>query len=433
VEAAILVFLILLNGVFAMSEMAIVSAKRPRLKARADRGDTGAKAALKLLDDPSRMLSTVQIGITLIGVVAGAYGATAIADDLAPLLLRFAPTLGELAEPLAFGVVIVITTFLSLVLGELAPKRIALAAPERIASIAAPPMAAIAAFSAPIVFVLKGVTDALVSLVGADRLRNANVTEEEISSLIDEGREAGLIEPQEQEMIAGVMLLGDRSVRSIMTPRPEIVWLDPSATQDDNRKRIRESRHSRFPVAEGGVDHIIGVVQAKDLLTQEGGALDIAAAMRPPIIVHESISVLRLLELMRARPVRMALVADEFGAIQGLVTPSDLIEAISGAGVGASVRDDEHAVSPPVRRDDGSWLIDGMTPVEEFERSLNLSGFSGAGDYSTVAGLVIDLLQKMPETGAKASIGRLTFEIVDMDGRRIDALLVTVDDVDAAI
>lgn len=429
-EAAILVFLILLNGVFAMSEMAIVSAKRPRLKARADRGDAGARAALKLLDDPSRMLSTVQIGITLIGVVAGAYGATAIADDLAPVLLDLAPQLGELIEPLAFGLVIVATTFLSLVFGELAPKRIALGAPERIAALAAPAMAAIASFSSPFVFILKASTDAIVSLVGGNRIRNANVTEEEISSLIDEGREAGLIEPQEREMIAGVMLLGDRSVRSVMTPRPDIVWLDPAAPAEENQRKIRDSRHSRFPVAEGGVDHIIGVVQAKDLLTQEGRPLDIAAAMRQPIIVHESISVLRLLDLMRASPVRMAFVADEFGAIQGLATPADLLDAIAGAGVGAVA--DEHAVAPPVRRDDGSWLIDAMTPVEEFERALGLSGYSGGGDYSTVAGLVIDLLQKMPETGARASIGKLTFEIVDMDGRRIDALLVTIDDEEAA-
>jgi putative hemolysin len=428
VEAAILVFLILLNGVFAMSEMAIVSAKRPRLKARADRGDAGARAALKLLDDPSRLLSTVQIGITLIGVVAGAYGATAIADDLAPVLLDLAPRLGKYAEPLAFGVVIVLTTFLSLVLGELAPKRIALAAPETIASIAAPAMAVIASLSKPFVLVLKASTDAIVALVGGNRIPNANVTEEEISSLIDEGREAGLIEPQEQEMIAGVMLLGDRSVRSVMTPRPEIVWLDPAASAEDNLRIIRESRHSRFPVAEGGVDQIVGVVQAKDLLTQMGTSLDIAAAMRPPMIVHESISVLRLLDMMQASPVRMALVADEFGAIQGLATPADLLGAISGASAAA----DEHAVAPPIRRDDGSWLIDGMTPVEEFERALGLSGYSGVGDYSTVAGLVIDMLQKMPETGAKASIGKLTFEIVDMDGRRIDALLVTIKDEDAA-
>lgn len=420
-ELAILIFLVLLNGVFAMSELAIVSAKKPRLKASADRGDVGAKAALKLLEDPSRMLSTVQIGITLIGVIAGAYGATALADDLAPVISNAFPATRDHADDLAFGVVIVFTTYLSLVLGELVPKRIAMSAPESIAGVMAPFMALLATFSAPLVWLLKTSTDTVLRLFGLHRARAADVTEEEIHSLIEEGHEAGLIESEEREMIAGVMRLGDRTVRAIMTPRPDVVWLDPSMSAEATLARIRESQHSRFPVAVGNVDEVLGVVQTKELLTRGLNPLDLRATMHPPVIVPESLSVLRLLDSMRGNPVRMVFVADEYGMIQGLVTAADLLEAIAGDG---ALSHDE-AITAPVQREDGSWLVDGMTPIDEFERLFSVPGLSESGQFDTVAGLMIQLTQRLPHVGDTAERWPLKFEIIDMDGRRIDKLLVS--------
>ncbi|MCX7358467.1 MAG: hemolysin family protein [Alphaproteobacteria bacterium] len=419
-EIAILVFLILLNGVFALSELAIVSAKKPRLKARADAGDKGARAALKLLEDPSRMLSTVQIGITLIGIIAGAYGATDIADDLQPVLAKNFPQVAEWSDDIAFGIVIVITTYLSLVLGELVPKRIAMTAPEAIAGMMAPPMTLLATVSGPFVWLLKSSTDAILTLLGLNRTKPVDVTEEEIHSLIDEGHSAGLIETEERQMITGVMRLGDRTVRAIMTPRPDIVWLDPSRPAEENMARIRDSGHSRFPLAETSVDHVVGVVQAKHLLTRADGIADMRAAMHPPVVVPETLSVLRLLDAMRETPVRMVFVADEYGVIQGIVTAADLLESIAGDGALSA----DEAITPPVQRDDGSWLIDGMTPIDEFERLVSVPGLSEEGSFDTVAGLVIHLTEKIPEAGDTAERYPLRFEIVDVDGRRIDKVIV---------
>lgn len=413
-----LVALVLLNGVFAMSEMSIVSSRPPRLRASAERGDKGARVALKLLEDPSGFLSTVQIGITLIGIVAGAYGATAIADDFAPIIASTAPSLERWADDIAFGIVIALTTYLSLVLGELVPKRVALLAPEAIAAFVAPPMSVLAKVSAPVVWVLKASTEGLLRVAGLNRARRSELTEEEIHALIDEGHSAGLIEPEEREMITGVLRLGDRTVRAIMTPRPDIVWLHPNWTREECLKAIRESGHSRFPVAEGGLDHLIGVVQAKELLTLD--RFDLSAAMRQPLIVPESMSVLRLLEAMRESPVRMVFVADEYGVVHGLITPADLLEAIAGD---VALPADE-AIAAPVRREDGSWLIDGMTPVDEFERLVRVSGLGEEGHFDTVAGLVVSLMGRLPATGDTVEHYPLRFEVADLDGRRIDKVIV---------
>ena len=419
-ELAFLIFLVLLNGVFAMSELAIVSAKKPRLKASADRGDKGAKAALKLLDDPSRLLSTVQIGITLIGIVAGAYGATALADDLAPHIVSSFPNLSEWADDIAFGIVIVLTTYLSLVLGELVPKRIAMTSPETIAGLVAPAMSMLATASGPLVWVLKASTNGLLTVLGLNKAKQADITEEEIHSLIEEGHSAGLIEPEERSMIAGVMRLGDRTVRAIMTPRPDIVWLDPTKPIEENLARIRESGHSRFPLAEGSVDHVLGVVQTKELLTLIGEGIDLRAAMHPPTIVPASLSVLRLLDSMRGNPVRMVFVSDEYGMIQGLVTAADLLESIAGDGALSA----DEANAAPVQREDGSWLVDGMMPIDEFERLVETPGLAAEGKFDTVAGFVISLTQKLPAVGDLAERWPLSFEIVDLDGRRVDKVIV---------
>lgn len=421
-EIAILLLLVLLNGVFAMSETAIVSARKPRLKARADAGDAGAAAALKLLEDPSRMFSTVQIGITLVGVIAGAYGATQIADDLAPVIPDLAPPLAPWADQIAFGLVIAATTYLSLVLGELVPKRMAVAAPEQIAGAAAGPMTLVAGFASPLVFLLKASTEGVLKLLGLGKPTEQGVTDAEIQSLVDEGHSEGVIEPEEREMIAGVLRLGDRNVRSIMTPRREIVWLDPDRSAEEILARIRDSKHSRFPVARGGIDDILGVVQAKELLrfTEQGTFdLDLVGAMHPPLVVPETLPVLRLLETLRAAPVRVALVGDEYGVIQGMVTAADLLEAIAGD---VALSPDE-AIDTPVLRADGSWLIDGMTPVDELGDILGVRAIVEEG-VDTAAGLVIRALERIPTAGDKAERGGLAFEVVDMDGLRVDKLLV---------
>jgi putative hemolysin len=417
-----LVLLILLNGVFALAEMAIVSARKPRLKAMADRGNLGAKTALRLLDDPSQLLSTVQIGITAIGVIAGAYGATALSDDFAPVVADLLPSLERYAPAIAFSTVIVLTTFLSLVLGELIPKRIALSAPEPLAALMAPVMAFIETIASPVVWLLRTITEGLVRLLGLHRTRQEDVTEEELQSLIEEGEKAGVIEEEEREMIEGVMRLGDRSVKAIMTPRTEMVWLDPSMPRDDILREIKDSGHSRFPVGAGDADDIIGVVQAKDLLAHLAatGNIDLKAVMHPPVFVPETMPVLKLLESMRGKSVRMVMVSDEYGAVLGIVTAADLLESIAGE----SALGEDEGLTPPVLRDDGSWLVDGMTPVDEFEQLVGVRGLDEDEGYSTVAGLVMHLMRAVPNEGDKAERPPLTFEVLDMDGRRIDKVLV---------
>ncbi len=421
-ELLILVLLILLNGVFALSEMAIVSSRRPRLKAMADKGNRGAKIALKLLEDPSRMLSTVQVGITGIGIIAGAYGATSLADDLTPVVAGVHASLSPHAGAIAFALVIIFTTFLSIVLGELIPKRFALAAPETLAVAVAPMMSVMEVVASPLVWLLRASTESVITIMGLSRTRQEDVTEEELQSLIAEGEKAGVIEEEEREMIEGVMRLGDRSVKAIMTPRTEMVWLDPSMSRDEIIKEISESRHSRFPVAHGDADRIVGVVQTKELFSHlaTSGVVDLHAVMHPALFVPETMPVLKLLESMRGNAVRMVIVSDEYGSVLGLVTAADLLESIAGDDALAA----DEALSPPVRREDGSWLLDGMTPVDEFEQLIGVRGLNGDEGYSTVAGLVMHLLRRVPREGDKAEQGALHFEVIDMDGRRIDKVLV---------
>src|SRR5262245_9630377 len=284
-----LVLLILLNGVFALAEMAIVSSRRPRVRAMAGRGNRGAQTALRLLDDPSKLLSTVTVGINAIGRIAGAYGATPLSVDFAPVLVKLLPSFAQYADAIAFGTVIVITTLLSLVLGELIPKRIALSAPEPLAALMAPVMSFVETIASPVVWLLRTVTEGIVRLLGLHRTRQEDVTEEELQSLIEEGEKAGVIEEEEREMIEGVMRLGDRSVKAIMTPRTEMVWLDPGMAKEDTLKEIRDSGHSRFPVGAGDADEIIGVVQTKELFSHLAatGNIDLKTVMHPPIFVPE--------------------------------------------------------------------------------------------------------------------------------------------------
>ena len=422
-EFIILLGLILVNGVFAMSELAIVSARPARLQGKADQGDAGARTVLDLQEDPSRFLSTVQIGITLVGIVAGAYGATAIADELAPVISEAVPALEAQAGQIAFGLVIVLTTFLSLVVGELVPKRIALIAPEAIAMAMAQPMSFISRLAFPVVWLLRVSTEGFLSLLGMAGIRSETVTEEEIHAILDEGATSGVIDFEEQRMMRGVMRLADRDVRSIMTPRPDIIWVDTDDPWPEIRRQIIESGKSRFPLAQGRLDRVSGVVQAKDLLNCDlgGDGPDLSAVARPVPFVPETLSVMRLLESMQDSDVRMALVVDEHGSVQGMVTAADLLGAIAGDSAFAP----GEGIERPVQREDGSWLVDGLMPVEDLEILLSAPDFGEAdGGVTTVGGMIIHQLQRLAVTGDVVHIAGYRFEVVDLDGRRIDTVLV---------
>lgn len=418
----ILILLVLLNGFFAMSELALLSAKPARLKILADRGNRGAAAALKLKEDPSRLLSAAQTGITIIGVFAGAYGATEIASELKPILERRFPELGAAAGEVSFGLVVVLTTLLSLLVGELAPKRLALIAPERIAVASAIPMRLITIVAAPAVNILRLIVDLMLTPFGVRRKRQDDVTEEEIRTLLAEGASSGAIEQEEHQMMQSVMGLADRDVRSVMTARPEVVWLDLEASKDEVLRRIAESGHSRFPVAHGDIDQIAGIVQTKDLLrhVSKGGRFDLAAVMKKATFIPDTLSVMRLLDSLSGTEARMGVVLDEHGTVEGVVTAADILGAIAGDAAFSP----NDGLDPAVQRADGSWLIDGLTPLEDFERQLGVSGFAEEAGVSTVGGLIVHELQRLPATGDQVERGGLAFEVVDMDRRRIDKVLV---------
>jgi putative hemolysin len=431
-EFLILILLIGLNGLFAMSELAVVSSRKARLKARSENGDRGAEAALALQADASHFLATVQIGITLIGVIAGAFGATAVADDLAAHLLRWAPGLQKEAGAIALGATVILTAYLSLVVGELAPKRIALIFPEAIAAVAAPPLRLLAKAAFPAVWLLRASTEGVLRLIGLHRARAGEVTEEEIHAVIAEGATAGVIEAGEQHMLRGVMRLADRDVRSIMTPRLSVVWLDLNDPPEQLLKKIVASGHSRFPVAKGDLDEVLGVVQAKDILASLGpeGRVNLRAAMRPAVLVPETLTVTELLNALKNSEIRMALILDEHGLFEGLATAADVFGAIAGA----SAYSPSDRLAAPARRADGSWLIDGMTPILDIDAILGAPGLADklmSEDYATIAGLVVGELQRLAEVGDVVEKERFRFEVMDMDGRRIDKILLSrIEDAD---
>ncbi|WP_029006935.1 hemolysin family protein [Azospirillum halopraeferens] len=420
-EIAVIVMLTLLNGAFAMSELAIVSSRKSRLQHMAEQGVHGARAALRLIDDPGRFLSTVQIGITLVGVVAGAYGGATLGDRFGSWLDAM-PGLAGYGHVIGVGSVLVVITFLSIVLGELIPKRIALKNPERTASIVSRPMRLLSKVAAPFVWLLGTATDVVLRLLGLHGERDATVTEEEVRSMINEGTRAGIFAPEEKEMIDGVLRLADRKVRSIMTPRPDVFWIDINDQQDAILKEILKGGHSRYPVCRGELDEIVGLIHTRDLLdyAARGKPLDLEASAVKPLVVHDGTPVLKLLDLMKKSGLHIAVVVDEYGSVEGLVSITDILETIAGDMPDAGEAPDVGAV----RRDDGSWLIEGWMPVDEFEDTVGIRGLRNSGDFHTVAGFVLNTLGHVPVAGESFERGGVRFEVVDMDGRRIDKVLV---------
>jgi putative hemolysin len=419
-ELLLILLLVLLNGAFAMSELAIVSSRRIRLQAMERRGSLGATAALALADDPQRFLPTVQVGITLVGVLAGAFGGARLAQIIDDLIGDL-PLIGPFAEELAFALVVALITYLSLILGELVPKQIALRDPERVAVVVARPLAALARGTAPIIWLLSTSSALVLRMFGRHAPSDTQVTEEEVKAVLAEGTTSGAIETEERDMIERVLRLADKPVRALMTPRTELEWLDRMAPPADVAARLRASNVTRFVVADGRIDNVVGVVAAKDLLDQllEGATLSIPAALRQARVLPDTLSALDALERLKGDPIGLALVMDEYGSFEGVVTASDLLEAI----VGDLGQPPAAEARPAVRRHDGSLLLDGMMASDELKARLDLPELPREGTYHTVAGLMLALLQRVPKEGDRIAWAGWRFEVVDMDGRRVDKVL----------
>ena len=420
----IVLLLILANGLFAMSEIAVVSANRVRLQQRAEGGSTAAAQALALAEQPNRFLATVQIGITLIGVIAGAFGGATLAGPLAETL-RTLTWFGGYADAIALGLVVTLITYLSLVVGELAPKRIGLNRPERIAMRVAGVMHGLSLVATPIVRFLSLSTEAVLWLLRVRSSDEPAVSEEEIAILVEQGLRAGVVEPLEQEIIENAFWIGDRRVRNIMTPRLEVAWLDLDEGPEQLRQRIAEQPFSRYPLARGGLDDIVGIVHTRNLLAQSlaGRALDLEALATPPLFVPESQAILDLLTGFQQAGSHIAVVIDEYGGVEGIVTLSDILEQLVG-----EVANQEQADQPEiVTREGGGLLADGRVDLEVLAAALAtpVAVFEGEGGFDTLGGFVTSRLGRIPEIGAAFAFLGYRFEIVDMDGRRVDQVLIT--------
>ena len=421
VELAIAVLLIALNGVFALSELAIVSSRKTRLKVMVENRRSGAEAALALSEDPGRFLSTVQVGITLVGVLAGAFSGAALGDMLSERM-RDAGMSPLVAQSVGYGVVISLITYFSVVAGELVPKHLALRDPEAIACAVSPAMRFLSRAAGPLVWLLDGSTRLVIFVFGGKREPDAPVTEEEIKTLVAEAATAGVIESDERRMISAVLRLGDRPVRSVMTPRTDVAWIDLDDAPETIRAHLVDAAHSLLPVARENVDSAVSVLQVRDLLgpLMAGAPLDIESKLRRAPILPDTLDALDALQVLRDAEVPMAFVHDEYGHFEGIVTPADILDAIAGA-FRSSEPEEEPAA---VRRADGSWLIAGWMSVDEMAEKLGMS-LPEKRDYQTAAGFVIDELQHLPVTGETVAAFGYRFEVVDMDGRRIDKLLVS--------
>ncbi|MCC7576838.1 MAG: hemolysin family protein [Methanomethylovorans sp.] len=422
-EIVIIIVLIIVNGIFAMSEFALVSAKRTRLKQLAEEGDTGAMAALELSNRLTPFLSTIQIGITLVGILAGAFGGATVAKGLAVYLRDF-PAIAPYSSAVSITFVVLIITYLTLIFGELVPKQLALNKAEVIASKVARTMLFLSTVARPLVIILSVSTEAVLRILKIQKINGPPVTEEEIKIMLEEGTEAGVFEEAELSMIEGVLEIGDLRVESLMTHRSDIIALDLTDNVNENLQKMIASGRSYFPAYERNLDNIVGMVSVKHILAKlvESGEVDIRANVTQPLFVPEAISVLKLLELFKELGVHIALITDEYGSLQGIITLHDILEAIVG-----DVRTlGEPLETPVVVREDGSWLIDGDTSIEKLKDILSVDSFpeEEEGYYRTIAGLIMYVLQRIPKTGEHIELKGLRYEVVDMDGNRIDKVLV---------
>lgn len=424
VEILLILLLIIANGIFSGSEIAVVSARKVRLEQLADRGKRKARVALKLANAPNDFLSTVQIGITLIGILSGAVGGATLAQRLKPVFDGI-PALQPYSEGISVAIVVTIITYLSLVIGELVPKRIALNDPEQIACTVAQPMRFLSRLTAPIVYILGVSTDALLKLLGIRASDEPDITEEEIRVLIRQGAESGMFEEAEQAMVERVFRLGDRPIKAIMTPRTEIDWLDTESSLEKNLQQVMGSNHSRFPVGQGSLDNCIGVVRGSSLLTAQlsGQSVNLEAMIQAPVYVTESARALNVIEQFKQTGVHIALVTDEYGGIDGLVTLNDLMEAIVGDLPSLEDQDDPLIV----QREDGSWLVDGSLDINDLKDLVEKKSLPDetTGSFHTLGGFVMHFLEHIPRSGEHFEWGGLRFEVVDMDGIRVDKILVT--------
>jgi len=420
-EISIVAVLIILNGLLALSELAIVSSRPARLRAMIERNVIGSRRALALASNPGKFLSTVQIGITLVGVLSGAFSGATLGLRLADWLIGLGIS-ERVAEPLAVAVVVALITYASLIIGELVPKQIALRNPEAVAVRVAPAMTLLAKVASPLVWILDVSGKAALWLLGHHGATKERVTEEEIKTLIAEAESAGVLEPGEKEMIAGVMRLGDRPVRAVMTPRWDVDMLDLASAREEIRAAIAKSPHSRLPVYDRNPDEVLGVVQAKQLLDacMAGEDLDIRAFVRHAPVIPDSVDARDVVAILKASPVHIGLVHDEYGHFEGVVTTADILESIVGV-----FRSEEGPIEPAmVRRDDGSLLISGWMPVDEFAERTGIR-LPADRSYHTVAGYVLDRFGALPSVGDRFDAHGWRFEVVDLDGRRVDKVLAT--------
>jgi putative hemolysin len=421
-DLVIILFLVMLNGLFAMSELAIVSSRKPRLKAMARAGRRGAQQALDLASDPGRFLSAVQIGITLIGILAGAYSGSSLGGPTGQRIAMLGVD-AETAQTLGFVLVIVLTTYASLVIGELVPKQFALRSPESIAVLVAGPMRWLSRATAPIVWVLDRTSALLFRLMRLNRESEDHVTAEDLHLVVAEAATAGVLEESERALISSVVRLADRPAREVMTPRTEVDWIDVDADQETIRRKLIEASHNRIPVAEGSVDRLIGVVQARDIVSclLAGSAIDLRALMKPAPVVPDQLDAMDAMTVLRDSEVPMAFVHDEYGHFEGLLTPGNLLTALAGKFLSSSDFDTD---PPLVERDDGSWWVSGSVSADAMADTLCFT-LPAERDYGTAAGFALSVLKHIPEVGERFTYRGWKFEISDMDGRKIDKILAS--------
>ena len=424
VELGLLLVLILINGVFAMSEIALVSSRKPRLQQLASEGHTGARLALSLADDPTRFLSTVQVGITSIGILSGAVGESAIALHVQHWLMRF-PAVAPYAEGLSLAVMVVSLTYVSLILGELVPKRLGLTSPERIASLVAGPMSILSAVGRPLVHLLSASTDLVLSLLRVSRAPQPSTSDEEIKLLMAQGAQEGVFEATEQAIVSNVLHLDDRYVGAILTPRADVTFLDVAREWPENARVLEASHHAVIPLCRGGLDEVIGVVRSSAILGHllRGDPVDLQALASPALFVPRSTTLMALLQQFKQTHLPVALVVDEFGGINGLVSLTDVTAAIVG-----DLPETTGGDPWLVRRDDGTWLVDGAAEVAQLEQALQLTIAANENErqhYHTLGGLIMYALGRVPRTGDGFERGGVRLEVVDMDGHRVDRVLVS--------